>query len=425
MKVSIPYGRKHLEAELEDKNLLGVYTSSVPAPASDPVAEVERALDAPIGSLKLEELAAGKRNAVIIISDHTRPVPSKVMIPSMLARLRKGNPSIDITLLVATGCHRPTRREELIEKLGEDIVKREHIVCHDSTDDNMMADIGVLPSGGRLLVNRLAVEADLLVSEGFIEPHFFAGFSGGRKSVLPGIASKETVLANHCSEFIADPKSRTGILDGNPIHRDMVYAADKAKLAFVLNVVINQEKQVVKAFAGDHNKAHEAGCAFLRGFCRASIPEADIVITSNGGYPLDQNVYQSVKGMTAGEAVCRPGGVIILCASCCDGHGGEAFFRSLSTASSPKVLLDEILNVPRDGTIADQWQVQILARILCRCSVIMVTEDCDHDMLRAMGLEAVASLDGAIALARELVGEDAGIAVIPDGVSMVTEVAAK
>ena len=425
MKVSIPYGRKHLEAELEDKNLLGVYTSSVPAPASDPVAEVERALDAPIGSFKLEELAAGKRNAVIIISDHTRPVPSKVMIPSMLARLRKGNPSIDITLLVATGCHRPTRREELIEKLGEDIVKREHIVCHDSTDDNMMADIGVLPSGGRLLVNRLAVEADLLVSEGFIEPHFFAGFSGGRKSVLPGIASKETVLANHCSEFIADPKSRTGILDGNPIHRDMVYAADKAKLAFVLNVVINQEKQVVKAFAGDHNKAHEAGCAFLRGFCHACIPEADIVITSNGGYPLDQNVYQSVKGMTAGEAVCRPGGVIILCASCCDGHGGEAFFRSLSTASSPKVLLDEILNVPRDGTIADQWQVQILARILCRCSVIMVTEDCDHDMLRAMGLEAVASLDDAIALARELVGEDAGIAVIPDGVSMVTEVAAK
>lgn len=425
MKVSIPYGRKHLEAELEDKNLLGVYTSSVPAPASDPVAEVERALDAPIGSLKLEELAAGKRNAVIIISDHTRPVPSKVMLPSMLARLRKGNPSIDITLLVATGCHRPTRREELIEKLGEDIVNREHIVCHDSTDDNMMADIGVLPSGGRLLVNRLAVEADLLVSEGFIEPHFFAGFSGGRKSVLPGIASKETVLANHCSEFIADPKSRTGILDGNPIHRDMVYAADKAKLAFVLNVVINQEKQVVKAFAGDHNKAHEAGCAFLRGFCRACIPKADIVITSNGGYPLDQNVYQSVKGMTAGEAVCRPGGVIILCASCCDGHGGEAFFRSLSTASSPKVLLDEILKVPRDSTIADQWQVQILARILCRCSVIMVTEDCDHDMLRAMGMEAVASLDGAIALARELVGEDAGIAVIPDGVSMVTEVAAK
>lgn len=249
MKVSIPYGRKHLEAELEDKNLLGVYTSSVPAPASDPIAEVERALDTPIGSLKLEEL---------------------------------------------------------IEKLGEDIVKREHIVCHDSTDDNMMADIGVLPSGGRLLVNRLAVEADLLVSEGFIEPHFFAGFSGGRKSVLPGIASKETVLANHCSEFIADPKSRTGI-----------------------------------------------------------------------------------------------------------------------TASSPKVLLDEILKVPRDSTIADQWQVQILARILCRCSVIMVTEDCDHDMLRAMGLEAVASLDDAIALARELVGEDAGIAVIPDGVSMVTEVAAK
>lgn len=421
MKISIPYGRKHLEAEISDSNLLGVFTSSVPAPAPDPIAEVERALDAPIGSPKLEELAVNKRTAVLILSDHTRPVPSKVMVPSMLARLRKGNPDIKITLLIATGCHRPTRREELIEKLGEEIVNNEHIVCHESTDDAMMADIGVLPSGGRLLLNRLAVEADLLISEGFIEPHFFAGFSGGRKSILPGIASKETVLANHCSEFIADSKSRTGILEGNPIHKDMVYAADRSGLAFILNVVIDPEKRVVRAFAGAHREAHEAGCKFLSGLCRARIPEADIVITSNGGYPLDQNVYQSVKGMTAGEAVCRSGGVIILCASCADGHGGEAFYKSLSSASSPKVLLDEILAVPRNLTIADQWQVQILVRILCQYRVIMVTHDCDHDMLHAMGLEVASDLEEAIALARELVGANAKIAVIPDGVSMVTE----
>ena len=421
MKISIPYGRTHLEAEVPDGRLLGVFSPSPPPPAPDPAAEVARALDAPIGSPPLEALAAGRCRAVVILSDHTRPVPSRLLVPPLLERLRRGNPAIDVTLLVATGCHRPTRREELVEKLGEEIVARERIVLHDGTDAAAMADAGRLPSGGRLLLNKLALEADLLLSEGFIEPHFFAGFSGGRKSVLPGIAARETVLANHCAAFIADPRARTGVLEGNPIHRDMAFAARQARLAFVLNVVLAPGKRIVRAFAGAAEAAHAEGCAFLGGCCRVRVPEADIVVTSNGGHPLDQNVYQSVKGMTAGEAVCRPGGAIVMCAACGDGHGGESFFRMLASAPSPRALLDRLQAVPGDRTEPDQWEAQILARILCRNRVVVVTRDCDHALLRAMGLGAASTLEEGLEAATAATGPDAKVAVIPDGVSVIAE----
>lgn len=419
MKISIPYGRTRLSAEVPDSRIVGVFEAPLPPAAPDGAAEVARALESPTGSPPLEELAAGKRTATLILSDHTRPVPSRLIVPQMLERLRRGNPAIDVTLLVATGCHRSTRREELAEKLGEDVLAREKIVIHDCADASSLADAGTLPSGAPLRIARLALETDLLVAEGFIEPHFFAGFSGGRKSVLPGIAARESVLGNHCAEFIADPRARTGILEGNPIHRDMAWAADAARLAFVVNVVLGPDKRVVRAFAGAHRAAHEAGCAFLSANCRVEIPPADIVVTSNGGYPLDQNVYQTVKGMTAGEAAAREGGVIVICSSCADGHGGEAFRRMLRDAESPRALLDRILAVPRDRTEPDQWQVQILARILCRNRVVVVSRDCDPALLREMGLETAPGLEEGIALAERIAGRDARIAVVPDGVGVV------
>lgn len=420
-QIKIPYGRTGIAANISGDKLLGIYEAGLPAEAADPIAEVENALDNPIGSKKLEELAAGKQNAVIIASDHTRPVPSKILMPALLKRLRAGSPNIDITILIATGCHRETSRAELVEKFGEQIVDNEKIVVHDSSDKASLVYVGTLPSGGELVLNKMVMEAELLISEGFIEPHFFAGFSGGRKSVLPGVAARETVLANHCSEFIQSPFARTGNLDNNPIHKDMVFAAGKANLAFILNVVINGEKHIVKAFAGHREKAHEAGCAFLKNACKVSVPAADIVITSNGGYPLDQNIYQSVKGMTVGEAVCREGGIIILAASCSDGHGGNAFYKVLSECESAQALLDSIANIPRDKTTPDQWQYQILARILAKYKVIIVTNDCDHEMIRQMKMMAANSIDEALAMAKEFVGDNATIAVIPDGVSVIVE----
>ena len=419
IKAALPYGKDGMTVNVPEKNLLGIYTASLPAAVSDQEKEVIRALDGPIDSEPLEKLAEGKKNAVIIASDHTRPVPSKFIIPEMLRRLRKGNPDIEITILIATGCHRETSREELISKFGEKIVAEEKIVVHDSGDESMLVDLGTLPSGGALKVNKLAVESELLVAEGFIEPHFFAGFSGGRKSVLPGIAARETVMANHCAEFINDPAARTGSLDGNPIHKDMLFAARQAGLAFIVNVVINGEKEIVRAFAGNPETAHLTGCRFLKSCCGVSVPQADIVITSNGGYPLDQNVYQSVKGMTAGEAVCRENGVIIICAGCSDGHGGEAFFKTLSTMTSPAELLKKISKVPRSATLPDQWQYQILVRILEKFTVILVTKDCDHAMINAMGIKTASTPDAALAMAFEITGSDAAVAVIPDGVSVI------
>ena len=249
---------------------------------------VKKAMANPIGSPKLSELAKGKKTATIIVSDHTRPVPSKHILPFMLAELREGNPDIDITLLIATGFHRPTSHEELVNKVGEKIANEEKFVCHDSRDPESNVEIGVLPSGAKLVIDKVAAETDLLVSEGFIEPHFFAGFSGGRKSVLPGVCDQVTVLGNHCSKFIDSPCARTGILEGNPLHNDMVAAAKLAKLQYIVNVVIDEEKHVAAAFAGDPFQAHETGCAFLKGYCRVK-PEkkGDIVITSNGGAPLE------------------------------------------------------------------------------------------------------------------------------------------
>lgn len=313
----------HLDEKL-DYEILESSIASMPKGEKTEDEIVQEAMEHPIGSPRLSELAAGKQKVVIICSDHTRPVPSRHIIPFMLREIREGNPQADITLLIATGFHRATTREELVDKFGEEIVANEKIEIHDSRDMQAMTDLGVLPSGAPLLINKIAAQADLLVSEGFIETHFFAGFSGGRKSVLPGVSSQITVWGNHCSAFIDSPYSRTGILEGNPIHRDMVAASKMARQQYIVNAVIDADKKVVHAVAGDAIEAHEAGCRFLQQYCQVTPQKpADIAISTNGGYPLDQNMYQSVKGMTAAEAASKDGGIIIMVANCGDGHGGE------------------------------------------------------------------------------------------------------
>ena len=287
-EIAFHYGKGRVVHSFAEEELAGVLESSINeyVPLVGEVELVEQAMENPVGSPTLQELAKGKDKVVIIASD--------------------------ITILIATGCHRGTTRDELVSKFGEEIVQNEKIYIHDCADDAMLVNIGTLPSGSPCEVNKLAVEADLLVAEGFIEPHFFAGFSGGRKSVLPGVAGRSTVLGNHCSEFIDNVNSRTGILENNPIHKDMLWAAKAAKLVYIVNVVLNAEKEVIYAVAGDLEAAHKKGTDFLLSLCGAEAKPADIVISTNGGYPLDQNVYQAVKGMTAAEAAVKEGGVIIM-----------------------------------------------------------------------------------------------------------------
>ena len=421
-KVSFPYGKEHIEYEF-GKELIGVLESGInsydPQKTGDEL--VFEAMENPVGSVKLSELAVGKKNVVIIASDHTRPVPSKVIIPKMLEEIRQGAPECKITILIATGCHRGTSREELVSKFGEEIVESENIYVHDCDESKMLVNIGTLPSGGECVINKIAFEADLLVSEGFIEPHFFAGFSGGRKSVLPGVCARKTVLANHCSEFIDNENCRTGILENNPMHADMLWAAKRAKLAYIVNVVLNDKKEVIFATAGEPEKAHKQGTDFLREHCGASAREADVVITTNGGYPLDQNVYQAVKGMTAAEATVKKGGVIIMLAKSNDGIGGDHFYHQLCDESDIQKTMDLFLSRGRGETVPDQWQTQVLLRVLFHARVIYISEMAD-ELVEKMHLIPAHSIDEALEKAKKLLNKnDPTVVAIPDGVSVIVQ----
>lgn len=414
--IKIPYGAAHIEY---DEGSAAVLTSKIDSLRSSGNGSdiVRRAMQRPIDSPRLSELAKGKDNCVIIISDHTRPVPSRDIIPNMLAELKQGNPYIDVTLLVATGFHRASSTAELASKLGSEIMETCRVVVHDCRDESTNVRIGTLPSGAPCVIDRLAAETDLLIAEGFIEPHFFAGFSGGRKSVLPGICDRVTVLGNHCSKFIDSPFARTGILDNNPLHCDMLEAARLAKLQYIVNVVIDESKKTVAAFAGNYVTAHRTGCDFLLGYCRVKAQMADIVITSNGGAPLDQNLYQCVKGMTAAEATCREGGTIIMCAECADGHGGEGFYNALKDCESPAALYAEQMATPQDKTAPDQWESQILARILMHHKVIVVSRPEMKKIVEDMKMAYAPSLEAALKAARA--GSGKKVTVIPNGISVI------
>jgi len=417
MNIHLPYGTSAIHFDGPER--AKVYYSRVDQLKSEGSGQdiVRAAMAAPIDSPSLRELAVGKKTCTLIISDHTRPVPSRDILPPMLEELRAGNPDIAITLLVSTGFHRPTTEAELRRKLGNEIFERETIVVHDCNTNNI--PVGILPSGAPLVIDRVAVETDLLVSEGFIEPHFFAGFSGGRKSVLPGVCDRTTVLGNHCSRFIDSPFARTGVLDGNPLHQDMLAAAEMVKLAYVVNVIIDEEKKTVAAFAGNFKTAHRKGCDFLKDYCVITPEPADVGITTNGGAPLDQNIYQCVKGLTAAEASVKPGGVIIMCAECADGTGGDDFYKTLRDCESAASLYESIMATPQEQTIPDQWESQILARVLKSHKVIMVTREGLRQTVEEMKMIYAASLDDALNMAEQFTHPDYSLNVIPNGISVI------
>lgn len=423
MEIKLPYSKSGMYVNIPDKNMIKVLQSKA-HDFKTTLSEseiVKKALENPIESKTLEELVKDKKDVVIITSDHTRPVPSRITLPIILNKIRNSNPDIDIKIIISTGCHRPSTREELVYKMGEEIVDKENIIMHFANDEESMVKVGKLPSGGDLIVNKAIMKTDLLIAEGFIEPHFFAGFSGGRKSVLPGVASVKTIMYNHCSEFIDSPYARTGNLKNNPIHEDMLQAAKSVNLAFILNVAIDKDKKVIGAFAGNLEKAHEAGCEFVTKLSKVDSVDADIVVSTNGGYPLDQNIYQTVKGMTAAEATCKENGVIIMVSACNDGHGGQSFYDSVASASSPTEILEKVRKIPKSETIPDQWEFQILARILEKFTVIMVTDLCDPQMIKNMHMKHASSFEEALQMAFDIKGKDAKVAVIPDGVSVIVK----
>ncbi|HEY8392905.1 MAG TPA: nickel-dependent lactate racemase [Capillibacterium sp.] len=416
----LPYHTTHMEVEVEEKNLKAVLTSNLHQYRAKK-GEQELILEAlanPIGTPRLRELARGKKKVVIVTSDHTRAMPSKLTLPVLLAEIRQGNPEAQIKILIATGLHRATTVEEQRQKFGDKIVEEEEIVVHNAFDENACEYVCQLPSGASLVVNKLVTEADLLVCEGFIEPHFFAGFSGGAKSILPGVCSAKTVNENHSARAIAHPNSKAGIIHGNVIHEDMVYAARQVGVDFILNVTLDAEKKVIAAFAGDVEKAHEAGCNFVTELSRVEPVQGDIVITSVGGYPLDQNLYQSPKAAATAEACAGEDGVIILVAGCVDGLGGE-HFGELITGGTVEEIHERIMGIPDEETIPEQWCAQIFSSMLMKHKLILVTTNLAPGIVRKANMIPAASAQEALALAYQLKGADAKVVVIPDGVSVI------
>lgn len=422
-KIEIPYGKSSKSIDVPNDRLQAVLCAN-PKEENAAVSQEElvlRALENPIDSPRLRELARGKRKIVVITSDHTRPLPSHITMPILLEEIRSGNPQAEITILIATGMHRGTDLDEMRLRFGEEICSRERIVVHDAHDEANLALLGTTPSGLNVAINKLGVECDLLVAEGFIEPHFFAGFSGGRKAVMPGIAGYRTVLENHCAELIADDNARAGVLENNPIHEEMLAAARMAGLAFILNVTLDRAKRIDAAFAGNMDTAHKRGCAFCSAAAGVKAPLADIVVTGNGGYPLDQNLYQTVKCMSTAQAVLKPGGMIVVVAECRDGHGGEAFYETFANISTPEGVLRDIRSRKRGETLPDQWQIQIFVQILAKHRVVMVTS-LEPEMIEHLGITPASSIEEAITIAENILGKkDASITVIPDGVSVIVQ----
>lgn len=419
--VKIPYHTSHAELHIDESHIKAMLVSHTDEyiPEAPPEELIRRALADPVGSRDLKSLAVNAKTVVIVTSDHTRAVPSRITLPIMLTEIRSANPEADITILIATGLHRETTKEEQQRLFGDEIVKNEKIVVNNAFRDEGFEHVGQLPSGTELWVNRVALHCDLLITEGFIEPHFFAGFSGGRKSILPGICNAATVNENHSYRAISSPYAVAGELDRNPIHIDMVCAARKVNVQFTLNVALNSRKEVIAAFAGDVEESHRKGVDFVRSLAQCKAVIGDIVVTSNGGYPLDQNVYQTPKAISTAEACCCEGGVIVMCAGCVDGMGGTNF-EKLMLMGTPEEIDEYLSSIPARESISEQWCAQIYSRILRRNRVILVTDHMDPELIRRANMIPARTPDEGLKIAYDLMGKNSEVVIIPDGVAVLT-----
>lgn len=422
MRYSLPYDDHEIHFDLPKSSSICVLGAHAEAERNSENQEtiIRKALEEPINSPRLSTLALNKKSALIITSDHTRPVPSRITLPLLIEEIKRKNPNINIAILVATGLHRATTKSELIDKFGEKLLDSYEFHIHDAEDNHNLSEYGRLPSGGILFLNKLIDESELLIAEGFIEPHFFAGFSGGRKSVLPGVAGAKSIKHNHSYGMINHINSRSGILDGNLIHQDMESAARMADLKFILNVVLDADKKVVSAFAGNYIDAHRIGSNEVKKIFSVPKKKGSIVITSAGGYPLDQNLYQLVKAIYSASYCCQENGVIIAVAGCRNGIGGDSFEKQISTYGTAVEALDRFSKINSENTEDDQWQSQILLEIMKNKKIIICTDGISKEQIEAMKMiHAVGSKD-AIEIANTLVINPEYV-IIPDGIGIIID----
>ncbi len=507
MRVRLAYGRTGLDVDLPERNLAGVLRCRPGEPLADPLAAVRRAIERPNGSPPLRELARGRRNACVAVSDVTRPVPNRVLLPPVIETLEAaGIARHEILILVATGLHRPNQGSELVEMLGPEVAGNYRVENHHGRGGEKGTGpicakhpkgrsgkldlspflrreehdfLGFSPRGLPVWIDSRYVRSELKITTGLIEPHFMAGFSGGRKLICPGLAALETVVAWHGPDFIEHANARSGCLDGNPVHEESTAIARMAGCDFIVNAVTGGEMgtgpicrdqpsvsarpqgashkldlspSLLHVAAGEMEAAFLEGVAFARRHATATLPApADIVVTTGAGYPLDATFYQSVKGMVAALPVVKPGGTVILAAGLSEGIGSPEFQRLFDDYPTLDAFMERLLGrrkgdrsnlceapegrAPTKGRsrqigpvpfsppnfVMDQWQLEEMAKVCRRAKVKVVSDGLPPEMLRRLMVEPAESVEAAVAEALAEYGPQAAIAVIPEGPYVLAE----
>jgi nickel-dependent lactate racemase len=415
MQVKLAYGREGLWVDLPDRNVTVLEPRFV-AGLPDEETAIVQALRQPLGSPPLRELVSPEDKVVIVFSDITRPTPNDRLLPPLLAELSLvGVPREQITLINATGMHRSNTAEELRGMLGDAIVEDYRVVQHDAQDRHGLVTLGWTSFGHEIFVDRTYAEATVKILTGFIEPHLFAGFSGGPKAVLPGMAGARLVLENHGAAMLDHPAATWGVTDGNPVWEEMLEVALQTSPTLLLNVTLNRDRDMTGVYAGDLQVAHRAGVHAVRQTSMVEVESAfDIVITSNSGYPLDLNLYQAVKGMSAAAQIVRRGGSIIIAAECWDGIPDHGEYKNiLHMADSPQALL-EILRQP-GFLMIDQWEAQLQAQIQSKADVYVKNSHLSDDEIRGALLQPCHRIEETLGELLARYGPDARICVLPDG----------
>jgi len=413
MKIKLAYGRSGLGIHLPDEADVTVIESRFVPGVTDPTAALQAALRQPIGTAPLRDLVPADATVALIFSDITRPTPNHLILPVILDELSHV-PVENIVLCNALGTHRPNTEAELSQMLGADLVKKYRIEQNNCFDPSTQVYLGKSALGHDQWINRVYMEADVKILTGFIEPHFFAGFSGGGKAVMPGMAGQQTVLGNHDARMIGNRNSTWGVTIGNPIWEEAREIALQTKPTFLLNVTLNKDKAITGVFAGELAQAHDRGIEFVRGSAMMPVAEPfDIVITTNSGYPLDMNLYQAVKGMSAAEQVVREGGSIIIAAECSDGIPDHGLYgQLLREAGNPAALFENILN---GETRQDQWQAQIQARIQLKADVYVYSGGLSAQQIKDALLIPCDDIATTVEALRQKYGKNARIGVLPEG----------
>ncbi|MBT4484314.1 MAG: nickel-dependent lactate racemase [Candidatus Latescibacteria bacterium] len=416
MKVDIAYGREGLTIDVPERNLLKILRMAEKPVSADPYGETLKSLASPTGTPPLAEIARGKSSACIVVSDITRPVPNSKIVPPIIQVLEDaGIPSENITILIATGIHRPNEGEELVTVLGEELPKKYRVVNHMSREADTHEYLGKTPHyKAPIYMDKTFLAADLRIATGLIEPHLMAGYSGGRKAVVPGISSFETLKVLHGAESMAYEKNVEGVIEGNLFHEEALYVARLTRVDFIVNVTLNERREITGIFAGDLNEAHIEGVEFMKTQCMDTVDEpVDAVITTSAGYPLDLTFYQAIKGMTAAQGILKKGGILIIAAKIEEGIGSPEFTKLILETESVEEFLESIKKP--DSLVLDQWQFQKFCYVLENHEVWLYSDGIDRETQKKLFVTPLESIEDGIKKVKARFGENAAIAVIPEG----------